>query len=347
MNCCINCFKDEHLRNTIIKNDIKGNCDFCASKDIPIIDISVPNDISDMIVSLVQAYTVSDMSEAKLLKESLRDDWDIFNSGAEMIQTLVKALCIGIIDKDDKLFSEKVVIPQKYDDDFLQSYGVVRGLTWNQFSEYIKYENRFHNDKFNPEILASFLSIALKIYKKDESFFRARIAKDKVGYSAEYMGQPPRGKRAAGRVNPEEIAVLYLSGDPKTVLYETRATVYDYVSIGEFKAIRDLRLIDLSAIAQISPFLYAEDIEKFAVNRKVFQEMSQEIAKPMRRNDSSLEYLPTQFISEFVKSQGYDGVGFESTINKGGYNYALFDENLVECVGVNTVEISKINYETK
>ena len=39
--------------------------------------------------------------------------------------------------------------------------------------------------------------------------------------------------------------------------------------------------------------------------------------------------------------------GFESTINKGGYNYALFDENLVECVGVNTVEISKINYETK
>ena len=79
MNCCINCFKDEHIRNTIEKGGVKGNCDFCGAADVSIVDISSSNDISDMIVSLVQVYTVSDISEARLLKESLRDDWDIFN----------------------------------------------------------------------------------------------------------------------------------------------------------------------------------------------------------------------------------------------------------------------------
>lgn len=40
---------------------------------------------------------------------------------------------------------------------------------------------------------------------------------------------------------------------------------------------------------------------------KRLTELSKEIAKPLRRSDSTLEYLPTQYISEFVKSQGYDG----------------------------------------
>ncbi len=83
------------------------------------------------------------------------------------------------------------------------------------------------------------------------------------------------------------------------------------------------------------------------MNRKVFKEIALEVAKPLRRSDSALEYLPTQYIAEFIKSQGYDGVEYASTLREGGYNIAVFDERLFECVSVNTVEVKKIQYETQ
>ena len=135
-----------------------------------------------------------------------------------------------------------------------------------------------------------------------------------------------------------------MSTDDKTVLNETRVTAYDYVTIGNFRNVKPIKVVNLSGISQISPFLYNDDFERFALNRKVFQEMSYEIAKPIRRNDSPLEYLPTQYIAEFVKSQGYDGVEYESTLRRGGLNVALFDESLVECIDVKTIEVTNVDY---
>ena len=66
-----------------------GDCDFCSSKNLPVIDISDNNPVSDMILRLLQVYSVSENENAKLLKESLRDDCDIFSGGCEMILALV------------------------------------------------------------------------------------------------------------------------------------------------------------------------------------------------------------------------------------------------------------------
>jgi len=158
------------------------------------------------------------------------------------------------------------------------------------------------------------------------------------------MGAPPEGYRTAGRVNPEGIAVLYLSSDSDTVLSEVRASTFDFVTVGEFSSKKEISVANLSAISLTSPFRFA-DIEIYAANRNIFNEISEEISKPLRRNDSHLEYLPTQYIVEFIKSRGFDGVEFASTLNDGGYNIAIFDETLFECIDVDTVEISKIQYE--
>lgn len=348
MKCCIKCFNDMHIKDTIEKYGIDGDCDFCSSKNTRVYNIStIPNKISDMIISLVQTYSISESPKAKLLKECLRDDWDIFTGGSEAIQTLTTALCNSDIDSD--IFSQKVIIPQLLDQDYLNEFGIIKGNTWEEFSNSLKYSNRFHNDIFNTDVFATFLSMMTKNYKAGTTFFRARIANNKEGFQKEEMGSPPKEKRCAGRVNPYGIGVLYLSSDDKTVLNETRVNAYDYVSIGEFQAKKTINVINLSSITKGSPFLYNGDIEQFAINRKFFQEIAFEIAKPLRRNDvSSLEYLPTQYISEFIKSQKrYDGVEFESTLHKGGYNLAIFDESLFECIGVKTVEVSEIEYHAK
>ena len=40
-------------------------------------------------------------------------------------------------------------------------------------------------------------------------------------------------------------------------------------------------------------------------------------------------------------------VEYASTLREGGYNVAVFDETLFECVNVNTVEVAKIQYEIR
>jgi len=66
---------------------------------------------------------------------------------------------------------------------------------------------------------------------------------------------------------------------------------------------------------------------------------------PMRRFDSVLDYIPTQYICDFVKHLGYDGIRYKSTLSEGGVNYAIFDEKKFECVDVKVVHIENMQYE--
>lgn len=259
---------------------------------------------------------------------------------------MVEHLCSSEKSPDDDIFTKRVAVAQLLDDDFVSEVGVVRGLCWEQFAESIKHENRFHSGMFNADAFASFLSIIAKHYPAGTELFRARITHNKNGFNENEMAALPRGHRSAGRINPEGIGVLYLSSDDKTVLNEVRANAFDYVSIGKFQSVKDIKVVNLSGISKTSPFFYRGELEKYAANRKVFQEIATEIAKPLRRSDSPIEYLPTQYIAEFIKSQGYDGVEYASTLRDGGYNVAIFDETQFRCVSVNTLEVTKIQYET-
>jgi hypothetical protein len=348
MRCCVECFNDIHIRNTIEKQGVIGDCDYCSHKSVAVYDVEMThNPIADAIIGLVQIYSVSDLPEAKPLKEALHDDWDIFSAGVATIQTLTVDLCRSVINSNSDIFIKNVVIEQLLDDDFMNEFGIVRGLGWEQFAESIKYENRFHSGIFNADAFASFLSVVAKSYSAGTEFYRSRIAHNSNGYLVSEMSAPPKENRSAGRINPEGIGVLYLSTDDLTGIYELRANTFDYVSIGRFRLLKDIKVVNLSGISKTSPFLYQGEIEKYAANRKVFQEIAQETAKPLRRSDSPIEYLPTQFIAEFIKSEGYDGVEYASTLREGGYNIAVFDEILFECVDVNTIEVAKIIYEIR
>lgn len=348
MRCCVECFKDIHIRNTIENQGVIGDCDYCSHKNVAVYDISMTSSpIADMMIGLVQIYAISDLPDAKPLKVALHDDWDIFSADTAMIQTLVADLCVSTINPKSDILTKNVMIPQLHDSDFLNEFGVVRGFSWEQFAESIKYENRYHSGMFNADTFASFLSIIAKQYSAGTDFYRARISHRSSGFGKSDMQAPPRGYRSAGRINPEGIGVLYMSSDDRTVLNEVRANTFDYVSIGKFKSLKDIKVVNLSGISRTSPFLYQGELEKYAANRKVFQEIAFEVAKPLRRNDSSIEYLPTQYIAEFIKSQGYDGVEYASTLREGGYNIAIFDERLFECETVHTIEVTNIQYQTR
>lgn len=347
MNCCVDCFKDEYIKKEILQKQVFGYCDFCSSKDVNVYDISTEeNKLSELFTSILQLYEKSSIESAKKLKLCLRDDWDIFNLGTESISILLQNLCPDFFSINRDIINETVIISQLTDIDYLKEFGVVQEKTWSKFAESIKIENRYHSKMFNPDIFASFISVVCEVYNPGKQFYRARICNSKDGYEKIKMGAPPKGKSSPGRINPEGISVLYIASDERTVLNEVRATTYDYVTIGNFKPKREIKVVNLTKISRTSPFVYSTEIEKYCVNRGTFKEMAIDFAKPLRRNDSQLEYLPTQYIAEFIKSEGYDGVQYDSTLCEGGFNIAIFDPNLFECTDTKTVEISKTLYKT-
>ena len=80
------------------------------------------------------------------------------------------------------------------------------------------------------------------------------------------------------------------------------------------------------------------------------------MSKSLRRSDSHLDYVPTQFIADFIKSifhedkqtnkiiYDYDGIEYGSTMNKNGYNLAAFYPEKFECIKVDVYKIDELQY---
>lgn len=338
MNCCAECFQDTQIRAMINTNKNTGECDFCGQKNVAIYTIEAASDLTDLISEVINLYEENIKGES--LYDILINDWSIFNKNLPSVYELVEKFCKIILGNHERDYNIKVKIPHAYE----ENYGIFSGHSWEEFSKVIKEKNRFYNGYFKADQFISFLSYSIIKFRKGIICFRARVWSEGIGYITDDMGAPPVGKRKPGRVNPEGISVLYLASDEKTALCEVRASAFDFVSVGEFRLKKDISVVNISGLNNISPALYASGLESLAANTKVFRDVAQEIAKPLRRNDSSLEYLPTQYITEFIKSKGYSGVTFSSTMGTGGNNIAVFDETLFECIAVHNVEIKKIEY---
>lgn len=62
-----------------------------------------------------------------------------------------------------------------------------------------------------------------------------------------------------------------------------------------------------------------------------------------------LDYLPSQYIADFVKSLGYDGICFFSTLNRDyhGVNYAFFNEKDFQCMDVKMIRVMNLEFHIK
>jgi hypothetical protein len=150
----------------------------------------------------------------------------------------------------------------------------------------------------------------------------------------------------AGRANPNGISYLYISDKIETSLYETRSTIYDYVTIGDFTVNEKLNIVDLRNIT-FEPILWAEneDLNEYLVYIPFLSTLQLELSLPVRSGDREIDYLPTQYLTEFIKSLGYDGVKFQSSLYKDGFNLAIFNPLKLECRVSKVYEIKNIIYE--
>lgn len=351
MKCCVKCFKDSEIKAIINTKKITGNCDFCSNKKVNVYDMESNSELRESFESLLDIYAPIFDSNAKfpknkvdLLKNILCNQWNIFNLTSDKIYDFLVHLMPDKYSNFPSLFDNGVGITGIVEESYLEEYSILGSYQWEDFVKEIKTQNRFHTDIIKKETLKKILIATSKQYKKGKIFYRARICSDDNGFDLSEMGAPPNNKATTGRANPEGISCLYLADSINTTLHEIRAGVYDYVTVGEFELLEDIDVVNLTYIDKISPFQGVSS-ELIAVNLEHLEKIGNEISKPLRRHDSPLDYLPTQYISDYIKKLGYDGIEYQSTMFKNGINYAVFNQKLFKCIKKFVYDIESLKYE--
>lgn len=352
----LECFRDEQLCSMISREKRYGTCEVQHMTDCIVYDTDEDHYLEEYLEEIMDAFTVA--KHLKVKDEDTRVDylrnflyrWKIFSVSEQDIQLIITSICSERYADQPELFDEKVTIMELFFVDEMESKCILKTNTWDDFCHHIKHVNRFHSQQVNFKQLKNLLdNMVVDIPAGTLRLFRSRICDEESylkGYSIEKMGVPPVSLTTAGRTNSEGIQCLYLANDEETTFHEVRARDNDHVSVGEFHQVKDLKIVDLSLFDKIGPFSIPDfDMTWFAINIDIIRKIGNEVAMPMRRFDRALDYVPTQYICDYVKHLGYDGIRYKSTLVKGGINYAVFDEKKFKCVGVKVVHIGNIQYE--
>ncbi|MDU4478586.1 RES family NAD+ phosphorylase [Clostridium sp.] len=348
MICCIDCFKDNFLREQLELRKNIGNCEVCGKRNVFIYDTDKDNYLAQYLDGICDIYECDEGNLSNLLSYELDKKWGIFNLESEKIQELIINICKETYEINSDIFLKKVIIKELNDKEFMENNSMLKTYKWEDFTNSIKNTNRFHSRHLNLEILKKLFDRLKGEITKQQTFYRARIS-DINGFSTDEMGAPPSKLSTAGRANSAGISCLYLADNMNTTIHEIRARHLDFISIGEFKLeddFEDIKIVDLTRMSMISPF-EDESPMWFIANIDNIRKLENEIAKPLRRQDSELDYLPTQYISDFIKSIGYDGIKYKSTLNSDGNNYAIFSEDKFKCVNVEVYHIDNLTYNAK
>ena len=355
MICCVECFNDLEIRAAIESLNHKGSCPICGAKKTWIYDSDSDfgrSDFEELLISIIEIYKPEVALEVdfpnsarKPIEEHIKEDWNIFQINQNGIRKIVENLIETSMDMDERVLSQNVGIPDLYDETYLEQNSILGKYQWDDFRKYLRNENRFHAKYINLGILAEVLQDTISIIPKGTNLYRARIAEEQSGYKVDNMGAPPDDKAVAGRANSKGVSCLYLANKKVTTVKEIRAGAFDYVTIATFKLNRDVKVVDLSVITHNSPFYAETDKVKFLINEQHLRNIEKDLAIPVSKRDSDLDYLPTQYISDFAKYLGYDGVKYISTFDKDSYNVALFDSATCQGVYTKTYLIGNLEYE--
>lgn len=345
MKVCDQCFNDDEIKRFIIASSIEqGTCE-CCSNSGSLINI---NELLDFFLEFVSIFTHDDLN-GKPLIEIIQEDWDIFSShlvGSKILSGIDFSSAKGL-DQDLLLPSNglEFQMPVSYIDEIVESISF-----WARLKEDIKWKRRFFADIEEMTDLGwDAMFNVITIMDDKNILYRSRINQDgqSVSYPIEKMGTPPNKISTAGRANPQGIPYLYLSTTIETTLYETRATFLDNISIGFFgiKTGKEITLVDFTK--NLSPFGQV-DIKLFTKAKLTRGVISKDLSEPLRRYDSELEYIPTQFICEYIRFfTNADGIQFYSSLEKDGVNVVLFNQENIECTDVELHQITEVKIHSK
>lgn len=156
---------------------------------------------------------------------------------------------------------------------------------------------------------------------------------------------PFRDRASEGRANPKGIPVLYLAEDEETAAAEVRAPVGARVSLARFALVQDARLVDCSCTDQEQALrMELRSATSRGSTETLWASIDRAFSLPLTDTDSTAEYAPTQILAEFFKAEGFDGIRFRSSVERGRC-VVLFEPELAEYLDGNVKCVKRVEYE--
>ncbi|MAY83322.1 MAG: hypothetical protein CMP59_04235 [Flavobacteriales bacterium] len=329
---CKSCFSDKELRAFIESLGKSGDCDVCDSKNIAVIELT---ELLDFFQEFLENFSRSENGVP--LKSKIQESWSFFSS-LDAASKILNSV-IGQINTEIESSNDLV----NYNGEITSNYSY-----WNELKEILKTERRFIPDIETIKELGwdGFFNTQYEL-TPDVKLYRARVH-HKSGikaYNTLEMMCPPPSLTKGGRANPSGIPFLYLSDNPDTVLYEVRASYLDELSIGEFHLISEKNAIRIVDFTEDTPLFQPDQKIETTIKSRLLRDLiSRDLSKPMRRYDTEVDYIPTQFICEFIKTfTGASGIRFSSSLHPAGNNVVIFDQDIMECVKVTLKKVSLVS----
>lgn len=331
MEVCPNCFADKELKGFIITSTIIGTCKVCDSSNVPLMDIT---ELLDFFQELIDNFLTSDKGES--LKAKIQGNWSFFAShstATKILNEVLPKLSTDILSSEDLV---------DYTNDIAENY-----MYWEVLKEELKWSKRFLSNIGYLEELGwdGFFNTQYELKLGDE-LFRARVHHQSglPSYKSNEMMCPEPHLVGGGRANSLGIPYLYLSDNPETVLYEVRASYLDELSIATFHLKEECAPVKIVDFTEDTPLFQPTKIKETIKARLLREMISRDLSKPMRRYDSEIEYIPTQFICEYIKVYtGASGIRFSSSLHPTGKNVVMFDQELMRCKEVVLKKVIRLN----
>lgn len=336
MFCCPICIGDRHLSRQRIPalSTSKGKCDYCGSADQKLLE---PSKLSSEFELVINIY--EECGDGERLVRLLRNDWGLLAGGGISeadADRLLEAIAQG------GSFKSKLYRPSE--DCKTDSLAA-----WEQFKVELVHANRyFPKLSIDKERIEAYLPL-LKAYPEDipKVMYRARVQTGNEIFDIGQMGAPPLNLTTHGRANPAGIPYLYLASDEVTAISEVRPHTGETASVASFRIPEEIKLVDLRNPKQtISPFVLEEEVSQLYGHVEFLVRLGEELTRPVLPSAAAYDYVPSQYLCEFIKNIGYQGVIYKSSVSD-GMNVAVFDPNVPSPIEVKQRHITKVLVESR
>lgn len=224
-----------------------------------------------------------------------------------------------------------------------------------EFIKEIQYNNRNPQDIRALELLDDISTNPEIVIEVGTSLYRCRVVSqgDEInteenfyGYNAKESFVPPAKLTKDLRANYKYIPYLYCANDPYIALVEVRPRLGSLVSVATIINQEKIRLLDFTIQKKPSKMSSAK--------KNLFLDLSILFSTPITDDDNVIDYIPTQYIAEYVKNKGYDGIAFSSSltpeVNENSpekYNVVVFNYQKCKAIKSNVFKVKSINIQSE
>ena len=361
---CFECVGEEYLSDEIKEKGSVAECSYCdqTAKSYSI------EEVAECVETAFDHhyYLTPDQPnpwQSSMLADRESDyNWDrdgvpvleAIENAVEITQEVAEDILAVLDDAHEDFEAAKMGEETEFSSD---SYYEVRGQSdqawqeeWSSFERSLKTEARFFSRTAASHLALVFGGIN-KLKTADgkplvldagpqlelDHLYRARVfqsegkLKEALCRPDLHLCSPPINLASAGRMNAQGISVFYGSTEADVAIVEVRPPVGSNVTVAKFSIIRQLRLLDLTALKDVRDggSIFDPSLKERLERVAFLQSLGERITRPVMPDDEAFDYLPTQAIADFLATENdplIDGIIFRSSQSKSGRNVVLFQK---------------------